>query len=561
VKLSEFLHRRLATAGVMRAFGVPGYFVMPIWQEFSRGAPEIVLARHESGAAYMADGHSRTTRTLGVVLATSGPGMTNCVTGVACAYRDSVPMLVITGQAPTSTFGRGAFLESYLLDRSTSAAALLSPITKKSIEIVDPANGAFLIDTAISLSQSGRPGPVHLSIPIDLQQTEIPDDRPPHVHTTSQGHEQVAFGAAITHVADLLAHAARPLLLAGWGCMLAGAEGELTALAEETGALVVTSTKALSCLPTWHPSRFGHLGPGQRSDTARVINDYAPDVVVITGASLSSYYAEAIAPALDTAALVRIDIDPDSLQLRRMPDVAIHGDARAVLQALRYASRTRQAAKRGRSLADDFQSKARRALAAQPPAYGTHPSVSGTIARLAEMLPADAVVVPDAGSHWLDTISLHQAQRAGGIQLNCGIGAMGWAIGASIGMATASTDRLTVCITGDGSMLMSGGELSVAAEHRLNHLTLVFNNQSHGRVRIGQRMDFDGEPFRTDIPPIDFAQWMAAMGIRSFKIEHPWQVEPTLKDAIKSPGTVGVEILCDPDETPASLRNWIEDGQ
>jgi acetolactate synthase I/II/III large subunit len=138
--LSEYLHSSLAAAGAQRAFGVPGYFVMPIWQSFASGNPSIVLARHESGAAFMADGLSRVTGRLGVVLATTGPGMTNCVTGVACAYRDSVPMLVITGQAPTATFGSGAFLESYILDRSTSPAALLAPITKKSIEIVDAAH-------------------------------------------------------------------------------------------------------------------------------------------------------------------------------------------------------------------------------------------------------------------------------------------------------------------------------------------------------------------------------------------------------------------------------------
>jgi acetolactate synthase-1/2/3 large subunit len=220
VLLSEYLRQRLAAAGVIRAFGVPGYFVMPIWQAFV-SAPSIVLARHESGAAFMADGYSRVTGRLGVVLATTGPGMTNCVTGVACAYRDSVPMLVITGQAPTATFGRGAFLESYILDRSTSPGALFAPITKKSIEIVDPEHAAFMIDTAISLALSGRPGPVHLSVPIDLQQREIPTGGgvPLGFSPNSVAHTAVAGVARAT---ELLEGARRPMLLAaGVACALA----------------------------------------------------------------------------------------------------------------------------------------------------------------------------------------------------------------------------------------------------------------------------------------------------------------------------------------------------
>lgn len=561
--LSEYLHRRLAAAGATRAFGVPGYFVMPVWHACAT-TPSIVLARHESGAAYMADGHSRVTGRLGVVLATSGPGMTNCVTGVTCAYRDSVPMLVITGQAPTATFGRGVFLESYHLDRSTAPSALFTPITKKSIEIVDPAHAAFLIDTAISLAVSGRPGPVHLSVPVDLQRQEIPIDGSdaPEPHGNERVH---AAAAGVARSADLLVSAQRPMLLAGWGCMRSGAEADLALLARETSAVVVSSTKAVSCLPAGHTHRLGHLGPGQRADIADTIRHYAPDVVAVIGASLSSYYTQPIADVLDAATLIRVDVDPDSLHLRRPAGLAIVGDVRTTVCALREAIVARQPHAHANhelpALVGAFQAKARPALLAQPTEFSCYPSMSGTLARLGEMMPAHSVVVPDAGNHWLDTIALYSPQHAGGLQLNCGVGAMGWAIGASVGMAMAEPDRLTVCVTGDGSMLMSGAELSTAAEHGLNLTALVFNNQSHGRVRLGQRADFGGEPFRTDLPMIDFAAWMAAMGVRTFKIERPDEVEPLLKEALRTPGTVGVEIMCHPDEVPASLRNWIEDRQ
>ncbi|MGH7184944.1 MAG: thiamine pyrophosphate-binding protein [Pseudomonadota bacterium] len=369
----------------------------------------------------------------------------------------------------------------------------------------------------------------------------------------------------MAQAADLLCAAARPMLLAGWGCMRSGAEADLALLAEEISAVVVSSTKAVSCLPARHPHRLGHLGPGQRSDIAETIRQFAPDVVVAIGASLSSYYTQPIADVLDHATLIRIDVDPDNLYLRRAVELAIVGDARHTVIALREAIRVRRsravASEDAPALVGAFHAKARRAALAQPTEYASHPAMSGTLARLGAMLPAQSIVIPDAGNHWLDTIALHCPQHAGGLQLNCGIGAMGWAIGASVGIAMAHPGHRTVCVTGDGSMLMHGAELSVAAEHGLNLVTLVFNNRSHGRVRLGQRMDFDGEPFGTDIPSIDFATWMAAMGLRTFKIERPDQVEPVLKESLSTPGTVGIEIMCHPDEVPASLRDWIEDGQ
>ncbi|MGY0237007.1 thiamine pyrophosphate-binding protein [Longispora urticae] len=561
--LADYLHDRLRAAGVTRAFGVPGYFVMPVWQTFA-AEPDIVLARHESGAAFMADGHSRVTGELGVVLATIGPGMTNCVTGVACAYRDSVPMLVITGQAPTATFGRGAFLESYVLDRAVSPAALFAPITKKSIEIVDPANAAFLIDAAISLALSGRPGPVHLSVPVDLQQAEIPvpEVRPARVlpvPDVRRGGQVAAEGDLVATAAGLLADAERPLILAGWGAVLAGAHEAVAGLAAELGAVVVTSTKAVSLLPAAHPWRLGHLGPGQRSDLVPALREYRPDVVLVLGASLSTFYTAPVADLLAEATVVRVDLDADQLPLRGRADLALVADVADAVAAVRsvLADRTPPDRDAARELVAAFQRRGAAATAAQPLAFKDTVSMAGTVALLSSLLPSDAVVVPDAGNHWLDTIALHPAPRAGGLHLNCGIGAMGWAIGASIGIAFARPGRRTVCVTGDGSVLMSGGEFSVAAEHGLDLLAVVFNNRSHGRVRLGQQLDFAGDPIGTDIPEVDFASWMAAMGLRTFRIERPEDVEPVLRAALATPGAVGVEVLCHPDEVPACLRDWV----
>ncbi|NQE87039.1 thiamine pyrophosphate-binding protein [Nocardia terpenica] len=564
MQLCTYIYRRLHERGIRYAFGVPGSFVMPIWQEFSQ-APEIVLARQETGAVFMADGWARATGRLGVAVATIGPGLTNCVTGVASAYRDSVPLLVLTGQAPTATFGRGAFLESYVLDRSVSPGDLFGPITKASMEIVDLANARFQVDTAIDLALAGRPGPVHLSVPFDLQETELPEEQAPPGLEASEGPGIARIGGApgeaLSATAAALTRARRPLILAGWGSVLSGAMEAVAELAVMVDAPVVSTTKSVSCLPGDHPLFLGHLGPGQRPDLVSTLRDYDPDTVLVLGASMSAYYTQPIGDILKRAFVIRVDIEAEQLQLRQRPQVAVHADVSTATTALAAILKGEGDAPSGtassRTFVREFQERGRAAVAAQATTFGDSVSMSGVVARLAELLPATAVVVPDAGNHWLDTLSLFRAPLAGGLQLNCGLGAMGWAIGASIGMALARPDIRTVCVTGDGSILMHGCELSVAAERGANLLVVVFNNRSHARVRIHQQNVYAGDIRASDISDIDFTRWLQAMGIPTFGIDGPDDVETGLRAALATPGVVGVEVKCHPDEVPAGLRDWI----
>lgn len=564
MQLCTYIYRRLEERGVRYAFGVPGSYVMPIWQEFAQ-APEMVLARHETGAVFMADGWARATGRLGAAVTTIGPGLTNCVTGVASAYRDSVPLLVLSGQAPTATFGRGAFLESYVLDRSVSPRDLLAPITKASMEIVDLTNARFLVDTAIQLAQAGRPGPVHLSIPMDLQEAELPDEQP-RASAIAVGQLPTpqlggAPAAALSEAVTALVRARRPLLLAGWGSVVSGALQAVADLAAAVGAPVVATTKSASCLPANHPLFLGHLGPGQRPDLVATLNEYDPDAVVVLGASMSAYYTQSIGDILGRAFVIRVDVEAEQLFLRQQPQVAVHADACAAAMALVAMLKDREDDQRSttadRPFVRRFQQRGRDAAAAQALAFGDAVSMSGVLARLGEFLPDTAVVIPDAGNHWLDTLSLYRAPLAGGLQLNCGLGAMGWAIGASVGMALARPEIRTVCITGDGSVLMHGCELSVAAERGANLLVVVFNNRSHARVRIHQQTAYKGDIRASDIADIDFTRWLSAMGAPTFQIDSPVEVAGILRAAIDTPGVVCVEVKCDPDEVPAGLRDWI----
>ena len=562
MNLAQYIHSKLGETGVTYAFGVPGAFVMPVWQEFEV-APKVVLARHESGSVFMADGYARATGTIGVVLATTGAGLTNCVTGVASAYRDSIPMLVVTGQAPTASFGRGSFLESYIFDRSFSPAALFAPITKKSIEIADLRNARFLVDYAIALATCGRPGPVHLSVPVDLQPGELsnlPSWRPTAPSTRRIPRFVPCPAGELRDAATAFADAERPLIIAGWGTYLADAGRSVMQLAEATGAIVVSTAKAIACFAQSDELWLGHVGPGQRPDIVDNLAAYEPDLVLVCGASLSQYYAGQLSEVIREAMTLRIDIDGDQIPLRAQADYRLVGDARKsveLLVGLLAHDQPVDQLPEARLWVRRFRDKAEAARRRQPLEFEGKPSMSGSILALCRLLPEDAIVLPDAGNHWLDTLSLLEPKLPGGLQLNCGLGPMGWAIGASVGMAFVEGAPKIICVTGDGSMLMHGTELSVAVEHGLDLLTVVFNNKSHARVRLGQRQDYGGRFLSTDIPEIDFAGWAEAMGMVAKKVTRAEDVESALRAAVDTRGPALVEIDCDSDEVPAALRNWV----
>jgi acetolactate synthase-1/2/3 large subunit len=559
--LSRYISSRLADLGTTFAFGVPGAFVMPVWQELN-GTPQIILSRHETGGAYMADGYSRVTGKIGVLVATVGPGIANCLPGVTAAYRDSTPMLVVTGQNPVSSFGRGAFLESFALDRSPSPVDVFKPITKASFEIVSIEQAKFFVDTALRLATSGRPGPVHLSIPIDLQQQEIPGigSRLP-LRSSRNPQPETLLGTAVEAAAQALGTARRPLILAGWGAWQSGAAELVNELAGMIDAPVLTTTKGLVVGDAVQQHLLGHVGPGQRGDIASFLKEYDCDALLVAGASLSAYYCGPLQPALQSATLIRIDVDADQLYRRFEPDVAVLGDVGAALTGVLARLRAEPAPPREspQEQLTAWHRTAADALQRQGIEHGDSVSMAGFVGRLRALLPEDSLIIPDAGNHWLDVLALtHQPPSGLRVLANCGLGSMGWAIGAAVGAAFADVGRKVVCVTGDGSMLMHGTELSVAAEHGRDLSVIVFNNRAHGRVRLGQKLDFGAEQMGTDIEEVDFTAWAAAMGITSGRVSTVGDVEAVAAPLLRRRGTVLIEVMCSPDEMPACLRNWID---
>lgn len=553
MKFSEYIYNRLNYLGYDTVFGVPGYYIMPTWQQFKE-KPKVVLARHESGAAYMADGWTKITGKPGIVLTTLGPGQTNVTTGIASAYKDSIPMIVITGQANVETFGKGVFQECYKVDRGFSTTELFQPITKASYEITDIKDAVALFEKALKISIEGRPGPVHLSIPYNIQEEEVDN------YIVIDSNLMTSFDDfkdyyqqenKYDNAVDMINNSERILILVGWGCYGSGQYEKLKELSEKIGAPVITTIKGLSSVSYYWDMFIGHIGLGQSKKTIDFIEDYDPQIVLVLGASMSNYYTNFVEKVLEKAQLIQVDISSEQIGLRKGVAIEINDSIQNFLPDILKNVEQKQK----EQIVMKIKEFKRTSIETEDILYKKDESLMvRTINILNEVLPKNAVVIPDAGNHWLNTLSLYNTKAIGGFFTNCGLGPMGHAIGASIGLKFASKDKKVICISGDGSMLMSGNEISVACEHKLDNIYLIYNNSSMGRVRTYQYFESQEEYISSDIQENDFCKWANSMGAKSFKVKNEYEFRSALEIALSSKITTIIEVTVSKDEIPIFLR-------
>jgi acetolactate synthase-1/2/3 large subunit len=536
----EYIVARLGELRYDAAFGVPGSYVMPLWQAF-RERPRLVLATHEGAAAYMADGWARATGRPGVVITTIGPGQTNMLTGIAGAYKDSVPLLAISGHANVASYGRGAFMDAFPLDRGFLPSDLTRPITKAAFDVTSPRHAVFLFESALRLAVSGRPGPVHLSVPFEVLAAPLgPADR--SVPRTELPTCRVALEPALVAA---LGRAARPLLLVGWGCWLAGAQEKVEALAERICAPVIATTKGMAAVRT---SRYtvGHLEPAQSSSVAGFLEDYKPDLVLVLGASLATYYLGPIHGLLSQAQVWQVDIALGDAG----PRVALAGGARAELGAWLSAA-LEALPQREHNPVALLVAEHRKKMRAVP-AGGVLGLATG-MAELLELLPEDTVLLPDAGNHYLEALYRYEPRRFGGLFTNTGLAGMGFAIAASVGIKLGMPDRQVVVVTGDASTLLAGNEVAIAAGLGLDNLYVIFNNASHGRVRTYQDQVCSADFVVSDMPEVRFDQWARALGADGYRAETLADLSAAVRAALGSGRTSVIEVMVDKDEVPSCL--------
>jgi acetolactate synthase-1/2/3 large subunit len=542
----QYLHAE----GCNVVFGIPGGLLHPFFEAVeSHSDFRLVVAKHEEGAAFMADGYARSSRRLSVCAGTSGPGATNLLTGVACAFADGIPMLVVTGQANSRALGKGAAQETNREDMDI--VGMFRPVTKYSTMVTSADSLAHHLRRALRQALTGRPGPVHLNVPVNLWDERIeeqwfdPQTYRPETRTFDRAAVQVA--------AEKLLKAEHPVILAGSGVASAGGEEHLRTLAELLPARVATTPRGKGLFPETHDLSLGVLGFAGHRDAKRTLLEGRCDVLLSVGASLNETTTFNWNPALrPEGALLQVDIDADRIGRNYPVDVALVGDAQTIVTELIYHLH--------RMIRDGAQVGSRWGQAPPMP-RGHHRFLSPDMrqsenvpvapqrwrADLQEVLPDDAFVFSDIGGHML--FNIHDLEIGEGqcFMLNLGFGSMGHGTVSPIGAALAHPGRPIFAIIGDACFTMNGMELLSAAEYDLPVVWIVENNHMHGITwhgskLVGRRRPLDSVRYRR---PLEVASMARAMGLSAWVVDSPGQMQEVVREVMAQGRPAVIEVRVD----------------
>ncbi len=530
---AHILWECLVREGVTHVFGLPGGAILPVYDAMLDYPIRHILVRHEQGAAHMADGYARASGRVGVALATSGPGATNLVTGIATAMMDSSPIVCITGQVGSRLLGSDAFQE-------TDITGIAMPITKHTYLVTRPEEMAPALREAFAVATSGRPGPVLVDITKDAQQGSCEFDweraaptRPRRVRLPDPP------PLACRRAVDLLARAERPLILAGQGVLVSGATAELRALAERADVPVAMTLLGLGAFPASHPLSLGMMGMHGEAWVNRAVQE--ADLLVALGMRFDDRVTGNLRTFAPRARKIHVDIDASEINKNVRVDVGLVGDLRVVLQALLPAVpagdhrewRARIARWRDESLARDIQF--------QPDGgrlYAAH-----VIHDLWRATGGRALVVTDVGQHQMWEAQYYRHETPRSLITSGGLGTMGFALPAAIGAKMARPDAEVWAVVGDGGFQMTMAELATLVQERLDVKIAVINNGYLGMVRQWQEFFYGGRYAATPLVNPDFVAIAAAYGIPGVSIRRRADVVPAVEAAAGAGGPRLVEFV------------------
>jgi len=524
---SEILWATLAGEGVSTVFGYPGGAILPIYDAL-RKFPSIhhVLVRHEQGASHMADGYARASGRVGVCMATSGPGATNLVTGIATASLDSIPLIAITGQVSSKVLGSDAFQE-------VDITGITLPITKHNFLVTRAEDIAPTVRLAFQIATSGRPGPVLIDITKDAQQATAPFSFEDATPLPARPHPMLrAESSAIREAITLIAESKRPIILAGHGIMQSGAEAEVLRFAESQGIPIASTLLGLGGIPAAHPLSLGMMGMHGESWVNDAIQN--ADLLIALGMRFDDRVTGNLASYAQNAKKIHIEIDPSEINKNVRVDVALIGDLKEVLSTLQPLLSKKSAASwlqeinksKGTASVRDIQN-----LPDNGHLYAAH--VINDIWReaVAAGREKDTIIVTDVGQHqmWEAQYFKHEAPRS--LVTSGGLGTMGFALPAAIGAKTACPEKDVWVIAGDGGFQMTAAELSTIVQERLHINIAVINNGFLGMVRQWQEAFYDKNYSASPILSPDFVMLAAAHGIPGAHVSKRADVTPTVTNA------------------------------
>lgn len=534
---AQILLESLKREGVDVLFGYPGGAIIDIYDELPHH-PELrhVLVRHEQAAVHAADGYARASGKVGTCLVTSGPGATNAVTGIATAYSDSIPLVVITGQVPTALIGNDAFQE-------VDIVGITRPCTKHNFLVKDINKLTDILRQAFYLARSGRPGPVLVDLPKDIIQAKAEFVWPEDVHMRSYNPTYRPNLNQLRRAVDVLGEAQKPLLLVGGGVISSNASQELRELATELHIPVTSTLMGLGGYPGDGPLWLGMVGHHGSYAANMAINN--ADVLLAVGARFDDRVTMRISAFAPNARIVHIDIDPTSIRKNVEVAVPVVGDCRQALQGMLEIARTRKEEKDWARVHAPWLECLRGWKEQQPLGYdqngGIKPqSVVETLHRLSK---GKAIIATEVGQNQMWAAQFYAFSEPRTLLTSGGLGTMGYGFPAAIGAQFAFPDALVVDVAGDGSIQMNIQELATAVENRLPVKILILNNQHLGMVRQWQELFYKRNYSFTNMEAQpDFVKLAEAYGAEGYRISRPEDVEPVLAKALASPNTAIIDV-------------------
>lgn len=534
---ARWLARALVAEGVDTLFGYPGGAIMPFYDAL-HDTPQLrhVLPRHEQGAAFAANGYARASGRVGVCVATSGPGASNLVTGIADAMLDSVPMVVITGQVPTHLMGTDAFQE---LD----VFGMTMPMVKHSFIARRVEDLPTMLGEAFRLARSGRPGPVLIDLPKDVQVADAAH-LPAHVSSGIDAPE-APTDASLHAALALIAQAQRPVLYGGGGIMLGDAVQAFRTFVDATQIPAVLTLKGLGALPTQHPLNLGMLGMhGSRAANLAV---QEADLLVVVGARFDDRATGKLAEFAPHARVVHMDIDACEIGKLRHADAGVRGDIATTLTRLTLACAAHLHGRHGAARkAWRAQCKQRaQQFAARYDAPGSGVYAPALLKRLSELAP-DATVACDVGQHQMWVAQHWRLDHPRKHLTSGGLGAMGFGLPAALGAQEANPDGRVICVSGDGSIMMNIQELATLKRYRSPVKIVLLDNQALGMVRQWQELFFDRRYSEIDLSDNpDFAAVAAAFGITALHVDRADGVDAALQALLDADGPALLHVAID----------------
>ena len=526
---AEILIEALQREGVEVIFGYPGGAVIPIYDVLFDSPIRHVLARHEQGAAHAADGYARSTGRVGVCLATSGPGATNLVTGLATAYMDSIPIVAFTGQVGTALLGRDSFQEADI-------TGITLPVTKHNYLVKDVKDIPRVVKEAFHIASTGRPGPVLVDLPKDISMTKVEPEYAKEV--SLPGYKPTTQGNArqIKMALEAIVNAERPVLYVGGGAVLSGAQAELLELAERIQAPVTMTLMGLTAFPGRHQLSLGMLGMHGTVPANYAVTE--ADLLIAIGARFDDRVTGKIETFAPDAKVIHIDIDPAEIGKNVEVDVPIVGDVRKVLEVLNESIEPKQ---HPEWIARIEQWKRRYPLRYSVPEGEIAPQQ--VLETIDELTQGEAIIATEVGQNQMWAAQFIRYAHPRSFVTSGGLGTMGFGFPSSIGAQVGNPDKLVVCIAGDGSFQMNIQELATAATYNLPVKVVILNNGFLGMVRQWQELFCEKRYSSTELTHNpDFVKVAEAYGIKGLRAEHPEEVRSVLEEAFKTSGPVVVDV-------------------